>query len=185
MGELMEGRQRIDRRWMTVFLVAAALLGAARWFVPHQSAGLTAINAREPMAALVMPGLDGGQWKLADHRGEVVLLNYWATWCEPCRDELPTLLQTTRESEAKGLVVVGVSFDTGGDAQVKVRQFVRRYGVPYAIVFPDAGLSAESRDIALPTTVLIDRHGRRAKTYAGELERTALTKDIAALLAER
>jgi cytochrome c biogenesis protein CcmG, thiol:disulfide interchange protein DsbE len=177
---------RNDRRWMIVFLTAALCLIATRWHIAHPSAGLAPVTTRKPAPEMTLPQLGGGEWKLADHQGQVVLINYWATWCEPCRNELPGLLRVARESAPQGLAVVGISFDYGdGQARAQVVQsFVNLYHVPYPIAFPDSTLDLESRDIGLPTTVLIDRHGRAAKTYFGEVDRATLTTDIAALLGE-
>jgi cytochrome c biogenesis protein CcmG/thiol:disulfide interchange protein DsbE len=173
-----------DRRWMFLFVFAAMLLGASRWRVSGQSAGLIPVANREPTPNLTLPQLGGGQWTLADHRGQVVLLNFWATWCEPCRDELPDLLQVVRQSAPHGLAAVGVSMDSGPDAQAQVRQFVSLFRLPYPIAFPDAAMSAGANGIGVPTTVLLDKQGRRAKTYVGELDRVSLARDIAALQSE-
>ncbi len=177
---------RNDRRWMIVFLAAALCLIATRWHIAHSSPGLLPIATRKAAPEMTLPQLGGGQWKLADHRGQVVMINYWATWCEPCRDELPGLLRVARDSAPRGLAVVGVSFDYGsGQARAQaVQSFVNLYRVPYPIAFPDARLDLETRDIGLPTTVLVDRHGRAAKTYVGPVDRATLTTDIAALLGE-
>ncbi len=172
---------------MVVFVAAALLLGATRWHFSGQSAGLKPVADRKPVPDMTLAQLGGGKWKLDDHRGQVVLINYWATWCGPCRDELPGLLQVARESGPQGLAMVGVSMDSASSVQAKqelVQQFVMRYRVPYPIAFPNATTNMESQDIGLPTTVLIDRHGRAAKTYIGEVERAILAKDVAALLAE-
>jgi cytochrome c biogenesis protein CcmG/thiol:disulfide interchange protein DsbE len=185
-GRVMEPRGRSRRLWLAAFLAVAVLVAMAHWQPPRQSAGVMAISARKPMAAMVLPELDGGEWRLADHSGQVVLLNYWATWCEPCRDELPVLLKADREFAPQGLVMVGVSFDSGsGGARAQaVQSFVQRYRVPYAIAFPDARLYVKSSDMELPTTLLVDRHGRIAKTYHGEVDGVALEADIKMLLAE-
>jgi cytochrome c biogenesis protein CcmG, thiol:disulfide interchange protein DsbE len=175
-----------DRRWMILFLVAASCLVATRWHFSHQSAGVEPVAQRKPAPDMTLPQLGGGQWKLADHRGQVVLINYWATWCEPCRDELPGLLQVARDSAPKGLAVVGVSFDSGREpARTQaVQSFVTQFRVPWPIAFPDATLDRQSGDIGLPTSILIDRQGRAAKTYLGEVDRATLAKDVAALLGE-
>ncbi len=186
-GEWMALNDQRDRRWVLLFLVAALLFGATRWHFSGQSAGLKSVAERKLMADMTLAQLGGGEWKLADHRGQVVLINYWATWCEPCRDELTGLLQVARESGPQGLAIVGVSMDTARTAQAKaqmVQQFVTLYRVPYPIAFPNATTNMESQDMGLPTTVLIDRQGRAAKTYVGEVERAVLAKDVAALLAE-
>jgi thiol-disulfide isomerase/thioredoxin len=173
-----------DRRWLLLFLFAALLLGASHWRVSGQAAGLIPVARREPTPNLVLPQLNGGQWSLADHRGQVVLLNFWATWCEPCRDELPDLLAVIRQAGPRGLTAVGVSMDQGPSAPALVRQFAAQYRLPYPIAFPNATIGAAAQGIGVPTTVLLDRQGRRAKTYVGELDRVTLARDVATLLAE-
>jgi peroxiredoxin len=166
-----------------LFLTVAILLGAMRWRGASQSAGLKPIADRKPMADLALPQIDGGEWKLADHRGQVVLINYWATWCEPCQDELPGLLQVARESGPQGLAVVGVSLDSMPGERTQVEQFAARFKLPYPIAY--AGTSAmQPREFEIPTTVLIDRQGRTAKVYVGEAGRANLQADVDALLAE-
>jgi cytochrome c biogenesis protein CcmG/thiol:disulfide interchange protein DsbE len=179
--------ERHNRRWMVVFLVAALFLVATRWHAEHAAAGVLPVSARKLEPEMTLPQLGGGEWKLADHRGQVVLINYWATWCEPCRDELPSLLRVARDSVPQGLAVVGISLDSGsGQARTRaVQSFVDLYRVPYPIAFPDAQLDLESQNISLPSTVLVDRHGRAAKTYVGEIDRATVAADTSALLAER
>ena len=170
---------------MLLFLVAALVLGASRWRVSGQSAGMIPIAQRESTPNLTLPQLGGGQWMLSDHRGQVVLMNFWATWCEPCRDELPDLLQVIRAAGPRGLSAVGVSMDTGPAAHAQVQQFVAQYRLPYPIAFPDATMSIGAEGIGVPTTVLLDKQGRRATTYVGEVDKATLARDVAALLTER
>jgi cytochrome c biogenesis protein CcmG/thiol:disulfide interchange protein DsbE len=179
-----ESDARGSRVWMYGFIAVAVVLGAARWHLPRSSPGVKPVAERRAMGAVELPQLGGGEWKLADHRGQVVLINYWATWCEPCREELPGLMQVARESGPKGLVVVGVSLDAGKDAPAKVAQFVSRYGIGYAVAFADDSRSDAFSLVGLPTTVLIDREGRVAKRYVGEVEHEDVAKDVATLLAE-
>jgi cytochrome c biogenesis protein CcmG/thiol:disulfide interchange protein DsbE len=175
---------RANRAWPILFLAGAALLIATRWHLPTQSAGLKPAATRQPMRALTLPQLGGGEWNLADHRGQVVLLNYWATWCEPCQVELPTLIQISRDSAPKGLAMVGISLDTGPNTQAIVQQFVQQHRIPYPVAFPDTTLQMQYDLQSVPTTVLIDKHGRIAKTYEGPTKNGVLAKDIATLLAE-
>jgi cytochrome c biogenesis protein CcmG/thiol:disulfide interchange protein DsbE len=169
---------------MFLFLAGIVMLGANRWHFSGQSGGFTPVANRQAMSTAALPQLGGGEWRLADHRGQVVLINYWATWCEPCREELPGLMQVARESGAKGLAVVGVSLDTGADAQARVQQFATQYRLPYPVVFPDAMWNRHAGEVEIPTTVLVDRQGRIVKTYVGAVERRDFAKDVAALLAE-
>ena len=180
----MRSDNRGDRVWLFIFLAAVLFFGAVPWHWRSQSGGFTPAADRQTLPAVTMPQLGGGHWSLTDHRGQVVLINYWATWCGPCREELPGLMQVARDSGPKGLAVVGVSLDTGADAPALVQQFAARYRMPYPVAFPPPMMHGATRDIAIPTSVLIDRQGRLVKTYYGAVERKDFAKDVAALLAE-
>jgi cytochrome c biogenesis protein CcmG/thiol:disulfide interchange protein DsbE len=132
------------------------------------------------MPELLMDQLDGGNWRMVDHRGQVVLVNYWATWCGPCVEETPGLVRLA--GERKELAVVGVSMDQGD--RKKVRDFVSRFQVPYPVVFPEA-MSQMRSGMGLPTTILVDRSGRVAKTYVGAVRRGDFEADVDVLLGER
>jgi thiol-disulfide isomerase/thioredoxin len=113
--------------------------------------------------------------------GEVVLINYWATWCGPCRVETPGLARLA--ADTKGLAVVGISMDRGDKGPV--RGFVRQMKIGYPIAFPEP-LSQEAEAIVgLPTTILVDKEGRVAKTYIGETREPEFREDVGKLLAER
>ncbi len=180
----MRSDHRSDRVWLFAFIAVALLLGSIPWHWRSQAGGLIPAANRRTLPDILLPQLGGGQWRLADHRGQVVLINYWATWCGPCREELPGLMQVARDSGPKGLAVVGVSLDTGADVPARVQQFVAQYRVPYPVAFPPPRMLGATRDVAIPTTVLIDRHGRLVKTYYGAVEHEDFAKDVAALLAE-
>lgn len=103
--------------------------------------------------------LDGSKFDLASRRENVVLLNVWATWCGPCRHEIPELQRLHDEYKAKKFEVVGVSVDESGVEAVK--QFVDDQKMTYPIVLdPDGKLANVLQTSVLPTTVLLDRHGK-------------------------
>ena len=163
------------------------LLGVAVMFyvssrTAHQAGGFTPVGSRVAMPELVMTQLDGGTWRLAEHRGQVVLINYWATWCGPCREEMPGLAEVARESGAQGLAVVGVSLDKGDRSAVQA--FVDHYKVPYPVVFPAALSQVEQGMEGIPTTILVDRAGRVVKTYVGAVRRVDFEMDVKSALAE-
>jgi thiol-disulfide isomerase/thioredoxin len=177
--------RRDHRAWLLLFLAAVALLTTHRWRFPSQAGGFTPIAARLPAPGLALPQLGGGLWRLADHRGQAVLINYWATWCGPCREELPGLARVSADFAPRGLAVVGVSLDDGRNAPATVQQFVTQYRVPYPIAFPaHAPRSLGPRESIVPTSVLLDRHGRVVKRYTGAVEGADFSADITALLAE-
>jgi cytochrome c-type biogenesis protein len=103
--------------------------------------------------------LAGDSTSLAALRGKVVLLNVWATWCHPCRDEIPQLEALHKQHAARGLEVVGVSVDAAG-TEAGVRSFIRDFQMTYPVWFdPDERVSARFLTIGVPETFLIDRAG--------------------------
>lgn len=135
------------------------------------------------MADLVLPQLSGGAWRLSDHLGQVVLINYWASWCGPCREETPGLISLARDYRYKGLSIVGVSMDAGGKRAVE--GFMSEFHLPYPVLMPDLESPAAPAVDALPTTVLLDRNGRAAKSYVGAVRESVFRADVDSLLAEQ
>lgn len=114
--------------------------------------------------------LDGQMVSLDSLRGSPVLLNVWATWCHPCRDEIPVLEALHREHGAHGLKVVGVSIDDAGRI-ADVRQFASEFGVTYPIWHdPDQRVMPTFSVIGVPTTFLIGRDGRLIWRKTGEVK---------------
>lgn len=120
---------------------------------------------------------------MAEHRGQVVVVNYWASWCGPCWEETPGLVQLSREEGPKGLAVVGVSVDEGG--LDKVRGFVEKLGVTYPIALTQPMSQMAYGLGAIPTTILVDRQGRVAKSYSGAVKEKDLRADVEVLLKEK
>jgi cytochrome c biogenesis protein CcmG/thiol:disulfide interchange protein DsbE len=166
-----------------LFAVAVLWLAIASQTWSDQKAGVREVKDRTRMADLVLPQLDGSSWRLSDHRGQVVLINYWASWCAPCRQETPGLIDLARDYRYKGLSIVGVSMDEGGKRAVE--SFLREFHLPYPVLMPDlASPSAPAID-ALPTTVLVDRSGRAAQSYVGAVRESVFRADVDRLLAEQ
>jgi thiol-disulfide isomerase/thioredoxin len=121
--------------------------------------------------AITLPGLDGKPRSLEQFRGKPILINFWATWCEPCRREIPLLLRLRRERAASGLEVVGIAIDSP-DA---VRQYAATHGMDYPVmVGEDGGLAAVTAfgmDTVLPFSVFADQSGRVVTVKVGELHR--------------
>src|ERR687883_536221 len=108
---------------------------------------------------LALRDLRGRTVRVSDYKGKVVLLNFWATWCPPCRAEVPDLVRWQREHGKDGLQVIGVTYPPTGRAAV--RGFVRRHGVAYPILLGSKETKALfDRGETLPFTVVIDREGR-------------------------
>lgn len=114
--------------------------------------------------------LTGGYFDLSAHAGRVVLLNAWATWCAPCREEMPALERVHGTYGARGLDVVGVSVDAA-DADADVRAFVRHLNITYTIARDPERVIADTFDtIGLPQTILIARDGTIAHQWRGAFD---------------
>ncbi len=181
----MVGLKPGKTRWARYGAAAAAFaVVALAWhYGTRQAGGITPVEQRKAMPELVMTQLDGGTWRMAEHRGQVVLVNYWASWCGPCWEETPGLVRLAKEMGPQGLAVVGVAMDEGGTE--KVREFVDRFQVPYPVALPERMSQMAYGMEGLPTTVLVDRQGRVAKTYAGAVREADFRKDVGMLLQER
>lgn len=137
---------------------------------------------RKAMPDFALRDLGGAAWQLSAHRGDVVLVNFWATWCSPCREETPGLIRIAHRYGAKGVSVAGISMDEGGAGPV--RKFLKDFGVDYPVMMPDSSFLLANEIDNLPTTFLIDRRGRIAKTYVGGVRESVFRADIERLLAE-
>ncbi|MEX2283114.1 MAG: TlpA disulfide reductase family protein [Gemmatimonadota bacterium] len=138
-------------------------------------AGLSLACSRPPSSGQVgdeapvysAPALNGESVSLAGLRGQVVLLNVWATWCIPCRKELPELQQLHQQLASRGLHVVGVSVDDGS-ADRAVDQFVREFGLTYTILRDPAEKVSHTFAIpGVPASFLIDRNGKVVWRHLG------------------
>ena len=164
-------------------VIAFAVVSCAWYFATGRSGGIAPVVDRKVMPELVMRQLDGGEWRMSEHRGQVVLVNYWASWCEPCWEETPGLIRLSKELGPQGLAVVGVAVDEGGTA--KVQRFVEEFRVPYPVTLPESGSQMAYGMAGVPTTILVDRMGRVAKTYSGAVRQADFKTDVSTLLAER
>ena len=172
-------------RWvMWGFVAAVVVLGAMGWYrVTSQAGGIVPVAERKVMPDMALEQLGVGEWRMADHRGQVVLVNYWATWCGPCRAEMPGLSRLARELGPQGLAVVGVSIDKG--SRDRVREFVDEMKVPYPVAFPSPLSQVDMGLEGVPTTILVDRQGRVAKSYLGAVREADFRADVETLLREQ
>jgi peroxiredoxin len=165
--------------------MAGAWLGGQWRERPAREAGIVASalveGERRPDFA---HGAADGRWVASsDFDGQVLLVNFWATWCEPCREEMPMLDRLQGELGGRGLAVVGIALD---DVQ-RSRDFIARLGIGYTVLVGAGDVLATSRAWGneaglLPYSVLVDREGIVRWVYFGELKRAELQARIEALL---
>jgi len=144
----------------------------------------TLLSAKERKAAsdFSLKDASGKTVVIKDYRGKVVLLNFWATWCGGCKEELPWFAEFERKYGRKGLAVVGISLDDGGWNVVK--PFLAKTDVPFQILLGDDATAKLYRIEAMPDTFLIDRRGKVATAYAGLVDKDNVEANLKALLGE-
>ena len=183
-------------------LVAAACLGLGLASVPFwpRSTGITSVSAQGQTAAIApaaggvcdasgkvappftLKDMNGADVSLADYKGKVVLLNFWATWCGPCKYEIPSFVKLQDKYRDQGVAFLGLSVD---DPPESLKPFAEKYGINYPLL---VGLGREDVQDAdgpiygVPITVMIDRQGRICKTHAGLASEAQLEREISALM---
>ncbi|MFP2932518.1 TlpA family protein disulfide reductase [Pyxidicoccus sp. 3LG] len=144
-----------------------------------QRARLMPDGASAPAMAMERHG--GGTLKLEDLRGQVVMLDFWATWCPPCREEMPALVKLAKEYESQGLVFVAASRDDGPRASRLVEAFMNKSKLtdlgPY-VVYASDQMAQAFQVTALPTLYFLDREGKVMDAQRGSMSEDALRRRI-------
>jgi peroxiredoxin len=143
----------------------------------------TGIGLDGPAPDFRLPKLEGGLSTLSDFSGRVVLLDFWATWCKDCREEMPALERLHRKLKDRGFSIVAISLDE--DGRRSVAPFVSRHGLTYPVLLSDRKTPIAYRVRGLPTAYLLDQKGMVIRRYVGLIEPDILENDILELLERR
>ena len=166
------------------YLVAMTIVVIGTLVSASEPAGPRALlelpNQRQPAAAFVLKNATGKPVQLQDYRGKIVLLDFWATWCHGCKEEIPWFAEFQRSYGEKGFAVVGVSLDD--DGWKVVTPFVKSASIPYEILLGNEKTAKDYGISSMPDTFLIDREGRVAARYAGVVDKADVEKNIQNLL---
>lgn len=162
------------RQWLAIGAAGAGAAALGGWAasllppIPGRRGGRNDVSAL--VYAQSFPDLDGRPQPLAQWRGQILVLNFWATWCPPCIDEMPDLQAARDDYRSRGVEIVGI----GIDHPLKIRNFRDRYGLTLPLLVAAADGSALGRELgndedALPYTALLDRRGRLAQRRIGRI----------------
>jgi peroxiredoxin len=179
-----ERRQTPSMRLVAVVVLAALTAVCCRRAVEATGAARPALVGRTaPEFALT--DLSGKTVRLADFKDKVVLLDFWATWCAPCREEIPDFVDLQKRYAEQGFSLLGISLDEEG-AEV-VKPFAQQFGINYPVVIGNTEVSAAYGGMqALPTAFLIGRDGRILEVFVGDRARADFERAIrSALLRDR
>ena len=129
--------------------------------------------------AFTLNDLNGNSVSLSDFKGKVVILNFWATWCPPCKKEIPDFIDLQTQYGSKGVQIVGIALDQPD----KVRAFAQQNGLNYSVLLGDQEIAVKYGGITgIPTTIVIDRKGKIVSQFEGFRPRSVFETEIKKLL---
>lgn len=129
-----------------------------------------------------LPTSDGKTLKLSDLKGKIVIIDFWATWCPPCRKGIPDLISLKKKYGSKGLEIVGISVDQP-ETKPEVVPFIKEYGINYPVVYSNNSVVQQYGGIrSIPTSFIIDREGKIVASYVGLYPESTYEKHIKELL---
>jgi thiol-disulfide isomerase/thioredoxin len=171
----------MKRTWQIALLVAAAVSALAVGFWLHQwnSGGAPVSGDVTQLMAASLPDVEGKPQALAQWQGKVMVVNFWATWCRPCLEEIPEFIRMQEKLGNQGLQFVGIAIDD----RIKAREFALKYHMNYPVLIGEIGAIelvriAGNAHGGLPFTVIVDRRGRLIGTELGGLNEQKLTAII-------
>jgi len=137
-----------------------------------------------PAPDLSITDLNGNNLSLSDYEGKVIFVNIWATWCSPCRAEIPGFVEVYEEYKDKGMQIIGISVDEFGED--KVRDFVKKYEVTYPVaMYTREFIIAFRPGRAIPETIIIDKNGLIRHRHIGYMDKETLTSYFLKLAEEK
>lgn len=183
----------MTRRWFQFVIVSLAVVAFVcflSWDVrrvaappaPVGTAAKVGFKIGESTPDFELRSLDGRTARLSNLRGKPVLLNFWATWCAPCRVEMPWLVELDQQYRPQGVQIIGVSLDDP-DAEQDVAKFIAQVGVHYTILIGDSSVADTYGGVRfMPQSFFIDRDGKITKTSLGLTDKHDLEEGLRALL---
>ncbi len=177
----------MPRRAVVAMALAVASVLATAGCSTGRDAPAAAYASGERPAAPQLAGelLGGGRYDLGNHRGEVVVVNFWASWCPPCRDEVPELVAVREATRDEGVSFLGINVRDDRD---RATAFLAAHPTGYPSLFDPAGESALRFQVppnTIPATLIVDRHGRLAAVFRKALLRDELQPAVERIAAER
>jgi len=121
----------------------------------------------EAAPGFALKDISGNTVTLSEYKDRVILLEFWATWCPPCKASIPELIELQERYKKKGFTVIGVSMDTVQDVNMDLTEFVRSYRINYPVLRGDENIARLYNVNALPVSFLIDKKGRIVHSYMG------------------
>ena len=170
-------------RYSLYAFIALVAFGAGLWVSGSRQVATPEPRASDSLYAIALPDLQGKSQTVEQWRGKVVVINFWATWCEPCREEIPIFVKMQEKYQAKGLQFVGISIDQAD----KTADFARKFSINYPNLIGtmdtiEVSRHAGNKRRVLPYTIVLDRKGEVIATELGGLTEAKLESILVPLL---
>lgn len=195
----VEKKPLIDPRYKNLFYTVLTIVVIAVFFIinnsksepqegpypPNYKANNTGTVEEKAAPDFELTNLEGKKIKLSDYKGKVVILDFWATWCAPCRKGIPDLVDLKNAYKAKGVEVIGISLDQDNTI-ADVKPFVKEYKINYPVVFGNMDVVQKYGNIqAIPTTFIINKEGKISATYQGLVDKSVFETHLNKLTAKQ
>jgi peroxiredoxin len=167
----------VHRRYLLLFVVAVCFIILLVAFMKRRPVIAPQLEAGTELAPdFTLKAIDGTSLRLSDYRGKVILLDFWATWCAPCQEEIPRFVEWQNEYRDRGLQVIGVSMD---DSPEPVQKFSREFRMNYPVAIGTQDIASQYGGIlGLPVNFVIGRDGRIKAKHLGMYDLMLLTREL-------
>lgn len=169
-------------RSITLGILLAAAVGIIISLLNFTNSEKKELETGDSAPLFSLTDTDGNTVSLQDYKGKVILLNFWASWCEPCRNEMPAVQESYNKYKDQGFVVLGVNI---AENQVTAKGFANRLGVTFPVLLDsDRKVTQQYKVIPIPTSFLIDRNGKVQAVFKKELTLSEISGYVETLIAK-
>jgi len=164
---VIQVRYSIKKPYLILLVVTLSLVVCACGKKDNKPAAESSVQIGSTAPDFVLKDVAGKDTTLSSYKGKVVLLEFWATWCPPCKAAIPEMVVLQKKYYEKGFTVLGVSLDTDSEVAAKVAQFSSSHGITYPVLIADEAVPMTYMVMSLPTSFLISKEGTIIATYIG------------------
>ena len=160
----------MKRTYILLLLITLGLALCSCSKKDNQPTGESTVEVGGAAPDFMLKDISGKDTTLSSYKGKVVLLEFWATWCPPCKESIPEMVELHKKYRDRGFTVLGISIDADSDVAAKVARFSSSYGITYPVLVAGETVSMTYRVTSIPTSFLIGKDGTIITSYIGYFE---------------